>query len=234
MADADALRAVRAVADAFVANDAVGTCIGASMLLAERRHGVVVEGYLVNDRARCGCRHYWYREDGVDYDVATMIYRRHSSRAREGVVDTDAASTRVSECLPSAEAAHPSCGYALVSSAEDRATAALFAAWSRDSRRAWAGCPRWLHALRGDGAEHRGHQRGGACRRRRRPRGRGDDPKDPHSKNRAFLLSAAFVGPAGCRGRRLLLVACLVCALYALLRAWCAPAPAPAPAPAVH
>ena len=201
--DADAHRAVRAVVDAFVANGAVGTCIGASMLLAERRRGgVVVEGYLVNDRARCGCRHYWYREDGVDYDVATMIYR-DTSRAREGVVDTDAVSTRVSECLPSAaEAAHPSCGgYALVSNAEeDRATAALFAAWSRDPRRAWAGCPRWLHALRGGG--------GG---------GGGGDPKNPHSKNRAFL--SAFVGPDGSPVRHLL-VACLVCALYALLRAW--------------
>ena len=59
----------------FVEKGKYGVCLVASALLHHRanRAGKIIEGYLIFDQMKCYVRHYWFRINGKDYDVGSII-----------------------------------------------------------------------------------------------------------------------------------------------------------------
>ena len=59
----------------FVEKSKYGVCLVASALLRHHvnRAGMIIEGYLIFDQMKCYVRHYWFRINGKDYDVGSII-----------------------------------------------------------------------------------------------------------------------------------------------------------------
>ena len=78
----------------FVVRRKYGVCLVASALLRHRlgNDGEVIQGYLIFDTIQCYVRHYWFRIDGKDYDIGTIINTR---------LNIGCPPTRLSQAAPS-------------------------------------------------------------------------------------------------------------------------------------
>ena len=85
---------LEAVVCRFVYKRKYGVCLVASTLLRHRldHDGEVIQGYRIFDSVHCYVRHYWFRIDGKDYDVGTIIDTR---------LKIDLPPSRFSQAVPS-------------------------------------------------------------------------------------------------------------------------------------
>ena len=147
MSEPTLAQTLQIVVDAFVRKRVSSACLVASGIVVNRMgRGEVVEGYQIEDSLKGYGHHYWYRLDGVDYDIGTPICRRVVRLARpDAVWWVEGRTIRLSTRRPKGYT------YWCDGDAEDRSQVkeleSAFATYTTAPKKFWARSPRWMREL---------------------------------------------------------------------------------------
>ena len=139
---------IQRIVDAFVARRCSSACLVATAIVANQMgRGEVVEGYQIADEIKGYGRHYWYRLDGVDYDVGTLIALRVipliKPSARWWV---EGRTIRLSTEPPTARYTYW-CGVDADDEAQCRKLEKSYRAYKQTPHKFWKQAPRWMREL---------------------------------------------------------------------------------------